>query len=106
VIPTLNEEENLPIILRDLSRSYELIVVDGHSGDDTINVARRARPDTRVLVQKGSGKGDALADGFSAASGDVIVMFDADGSADAAEIPRARTRTACKRRAACPRPTR
>jgi glycosyltransferase involved in cell wall biosynthesis len=63
-------------------------VVDGHSTDDTVAVARRLRPDVRILAQTGRGKGNALAVGFAAATGDIFVTLDADGSTDAAEIPR------------------
>jgi glycosyltransferase involved in cell wall biosynthesis len=65
-----------------------VIVVDGHSGDDTLAVARRLRPDARIVMQTRTGKGNALACGFAAATGDVIAMIDADGSNDPAEIPR------------------
>jgi glycosyltransferase involved in cell wall biosynthesis len=41
-----------------------------------------------VLSQTRTGKGNALACGFAAATGDIIVMIDADGSTDPAEIPR------------------
>ncbi len=44
-------------------------------------------PDVRIVLQKGKGKGNALACGFAAARGDIIVMLDADGSTDPAEIP-------------------
>jgi glycosyltransferase involved in cell wall biosynthesis len=40
------------------------------------------------MTQSGRGKGNALADGFAACSGDIIVALDADGSTDASEIPR------------------
>jgi glycosyltransferase involved in cell wall biosynthesis len=63
-------------------------VVDGHSVDDTITVARQLRPDVRVVQQTRRGKGNALACGFEAATGDVIAMVDADGSADPSEIPK------------------
>jgi glycosyltransferase involved in cell wall biosynthesis len=89
VIPTLNEEKNLPYVFSRLPEdTYEVIVVDGHSVDDTIAVARRLRPDVRVVRQTRRGKGNALACGFEAATGDVIAMVDADGSADPSEIPR------------------
>ena len=42
----------------------------------------------RVLVQSGRGKGDAFRTGFAAVTGNLVVMLDADGSADPAEIPR------------------
>jgi glycosyltransferase involved in cell wall biosynthesis len=51
-------------------------------------VARAIFPDVRVVLQDGRGKGNALACGFAAAHGDIIVMLDADGSTDPAEIPR------------------
>jgi glycosyltransferase involved in cell wall biosynthesis len=89
VIPTLNEARNLPLVLARIPADiYEVIVVDGHSVDDTLVVARRARPDARLVVQTRTGKGNALACGFAAAAGDVIVTLDADGSADPGEIPR------------------
>jgi glycosyltransferase involved in cell wall biosynthesis len=89
VIPTLNEAENLPHVLPRLPEGlHEVILVDGHSTDGTIDVARRLRPDVRVVTQSGSGKGNALAAGFAAATGDIFVMLDADGSTDASEIPR------------------
>jgi glycosyltransferase involved in cell wall biosynthesis len=88
VIPTLNEAANLPHVFDRLPSCIdEVVVVDGHSIDDTIAVARTLRPDARVLLQDGRGKGNALACGFAAATGDVIVMLDADGSTDPAEIP-------------------
>jgi glycosyltransferase involved in cell wall biosynthesis len=89
VIPALNEARNLPFVFKRLPAGlHEVIVVDGHSTDGTIEEARRLRPDVRVVMQRGRGKGAALRDGFAACTGDIIVMLDADGSTDAAEIPR------------------
>jgi glycosyltransferase involved in cell wall biosynthesis len=88
VVPTLNEAANLPLVLGDLAAHYEVIIVDGYSTDGTTDVARRLRPDAKILRQGRKGKGDALARGFAAATGDIVVMLDADGSADPAEIPR------------------
>lgn len=88
VIPTLNEARNLPHVFERLPQGlHEVIVVDGHSVDDTCAVVRRLRPDSRVIMQNRSGKGNALACGFAAATGQIIVMLDADGSADPGEIP-------------------
>jgi len=88
VIPTLNEAANLPHVFNRLPSTIdEVVIVDGHSIDDTIAVARALRPDVRVVLQDGRGKGNALACGFAAATGDIIVMLDADGSTDPAEIP-------------------
>jgi hypothetical protein len=88
VIPALDEAANLPHVLTRIpSIVGEVLLVDGHSEDDTIAVARAIRPDIRVLLQRGRGKGNALACGFAAATGSIVVMLDADGSTDPAEIP-------------------
>jgi glycosyltransferase involved in cell wall biosynthesis len=89
VIPARNEAANLPAVISRLPDDlFEVILVDGHSTDGTVDVARELLPEVRVFHQDGRGKGDALAMGFAAVTGDIIVMLDADGSADAAEIPR------------------
>ena len=89
VIPTLNEARNLPYVLGRLPPDvHEIIVVDGRSVDDTVGVARRLRPDARTMTQTRKGKGNALACGFAVATGDIIAMVNADGSADPMEIPR------------------
>jgi glycosyltransferase involved in cell wall biosynthesis len=88
VVPALNEAENLPHVLpRIPDWVYEVVLVDGRSTDDTIAVAERLWPGVRVVHQTGKGKGDALRAGFAAATGDIIVMLDADGSTDPGEIP-------------------
>ena len=88
VIPTLNEGRNLPHVFERLPyRLYEVIVVDGFSTDNTVEVAQLLRSDVKIVMQERPGKGDALRCGFEAATGDVIVMLDADGSADPVEIP-------------------
>jgi hypothetical protein len=88
VIPALNEARNLPHVFAQIPPTvYEVILVDGHSVDDTVAVARQLWPGVRVVAQNRSGKGNALACGFAAASGDIIAMIDADGSADPGEIP-------------------
>jgi len=88
VIPARNEARNLEIILPKLPPVHEVILVDGNSVDDTIATAQRLLPDVRVVHQTRKGKGNALACGFEAVTGDVVVMFDADCSADPDEIPR------------------
>lgn len=89
VIPTLNEERNLPGVLARLPTGvHELILVDGNSTDGTVAVARTFWPPVVVVQQRLRGKGDALALGFAAATGDIIVAMDGDGSTDPAEIPR------------------
>jgi Glycosyl transferase family 2 len=89
VIPARNEAPNLPAVFARIpAHVFEVVLVDGHSTDDTVETARGLRSGVRILQQQGRGKGDALATGFAAARGDIIVTLDADGSADAAEIPR------------------
>jgi hypothetical protein len=88
VIPALNEEHNLPLILENLPPVDEVVVVDGRSRDDTVAVAREVRPDVVVVRQTRSGKGNALVCGFAASTGDIVVTLNADGSADPQEIPR------------------
>jgi glycosyltransferase involved in cell wall biosynthesis len=88
VVPTFNEAKNLPHVFGLLPDGlHEVIVVDGRSVDDTIAVARALRPDVRIVRQRRRGKGNAMACGFAAVTGDIIVMLDADGSADPREIP-------------------
>ena len=88
VIPALNEEHNLPLILENLPPVDEVVVVDGRSSDDTVAVAREVRPDVVVVRQTRSGKGNALVCGFAASTSDIVVTLNADGSADPQEIPR------------------
>lgn len=89
IIPALNEARNLPHVLAALPDWItEVVLVDGRSTDDTVAVARRLRPDVRVVMQEGRGKGDALLAGFAASTGDIIVALDADGSTDGREIVR------------------
>jgi hypothetical protein len=88
VIPALNEEDNLPLVLEGLPAVDEVIVVDGGSADDTVRIAREVRPDAVVVRQTRAGKGNALACGFAACRGDVVVTLNADGSTDPGEIPR------------------
>jgi len=88
VIPALNEERNLPHVFAALPDSIdEIVLVDGGSIDRTVAVALELRPDVVVVQQTRTGKGNALACGFAACTGDIIVMIDADGSTDPAEIP-------------------
>jgi glycosyltransferase involved in cell wall biosynthesis len=87
IIPALNEARNLPHVMAALPEVDEVILVDGGSTDDTVEVARRLMPGVRVITQNRRGKGNALACGFAAATGDILVMIDADGSTDPREIP-------------------
>lgn len=89
IVPALNEARNLPYVAQRMPPDItEIVFVDGGSQDDTVAVAKRLWPDAVHLRQTRSGKGNALSCGFGAASGDIIVTIDADGSTDPAEIPR------------------
>jgi glycosyltransferase involved in cell wall biosynthesis len=89
IICTLNEEQNLSHVLPKIPEWVdEILVVDGHSTDNTVEVAKRIRPEIKILYQSGEGKGDALRLGVKHASGDIIVTLDADGSTDPEELSR------------------
>src|ERR1700684_338027 len=89
VIPVKNEARNLPIVFRTVPAWVdEVILVDGRSVDDKLAVARRCRPDIKIVTQPATGKGDALLAGFAACTSDIVVMIDGDGSTDGAEIIR------------------
>lgn len=81
VIPTLNEAKNLPTILPQIPEwVHEVIIVDGRSADDTVAVARSLYPSVKIVMETRRGKGAALRAGFGAATGEIIIMLDADGS--------------------------
>ncbi|HEY0934486.1 MAG TPA: glycosyltransferase family 2 protein [Trebonia sp.] len=89
VIPARNEARNLEHVFATIPEWVdEIILVDGHSSDETVANAQRLHPAVKIIHQMGRGKGDALRAGFAAAQGEIIVMMDADGSTDGAEIPR------------------
>lgn len=96
VIPCRNERGNIEAAVARLPRfaeQLEIIFVEGHSGDGTLEEIRRviaAYPqyDIKVLVQDGKGKGDAVRKGFAAARGDVLVILDADLTVPPEWIPR------------------
>jgi glycosyltransferase involved in cell wall biosynthesis len=88
VIPAKNEARNLPWLAARMPQgTHEIILVDGDSRDATVEQARWLWPDVHVVTQTRPGKGNALACGFAAVTGDITVMIDADGSMDPGEIP-------------------
>lgn len=86
VIPAKNEAENICEVI-DRSAPYcdELIVVDGHSTDETRELA--ASYGARVVLDNKKGKGDAIRVGAEAATHNIVVFMDADGSHDPGDIP-------------------
>jgi len=98
VIPVLNEEENIPILHEELTRTlekvgleYEVLFVDDGSSDASLEVlAKLNQEDPRVCVisfRKNFGQTAAMSAGFDNASGDVIITMDADLQNDPADIP-------------------
>jgi glycosyltransferase involved in cell wall biosynthesis len=87
VIPVKNEARNIGWVLEQVADEVnEVILVDGNSTDATLITARSCRPDIKIVMQEGLGKGCALRAGFLASTGDIIVMMDADGSMAPQEI--------------------
>ncbi len=88
MIPTRNEARNVADVLDRLPKMItEVILVDA-SSDVTKLMARSSRSDIRIIGEPAPGKGNALRAGLAAATGDVVVAMDADGSMSPEEIPR------------------
>jgi len=86
VIPARNEESSVGIVIESvLPHCDEVLVVDGHSTDNTAQIARELR--VRVVTDDGKGKGDAIRVGAQNAKHPIVVFVDADGSHDAEDIP-------------------
>ena len=86
IIPALNEEESLGYVLTSIPREkiMEIIVVDGGSTDNTVNIARDAG--ARVIQEPRRGYGRACATGVEQAQGDILIFLDADGADNPTEI--------------------
>jgi glycosyltransferase involved in cell wall biosynthesis len=88
LVCTFNEENNLPYVLPLIPKWVdEVLLIDGHSTDNTISVARKLIPDIRIQVQPNKGKDDALQYGVSLATGEIVITLDADGNSDPKDIP-------------------
>ncbi|MGB9112961.1 MAG: glycosyltransferase family 2 protein [Acidimicrobiales bacterium] len=89
VIPTMNEARNITGVLERLPDIVdEVVLVDGRSVDVTKLMAATTRPNIRFIDEHARGKGVALRAGLAAATGDIIIAMDADGSMSPEEIPR------------------
>jgi glycosyltransferase involved in cell wall biosynthesis len=87
ILPALDEAEGLRVVLPRIPDVVDdVIVVNGPSTDDTLEVVRALRPDALVVRQSGRGKGNALKHGLAVADGDIIVTMDADGSMQPEDI--------------------
>jgi len=99
VVPVYNEEENVPLlhqairnVLDKLKRPYEILFVDDGSSDGTFESllqVHRGHPKTRIIkLRRNFGQSAAMAAGFRAAHGDVIISMDGDLQNDPGDIPR------------------
>lgn len=99
ILPAYDEAENLPVVVGEVLALFdehnldgEVVVVDDGSGDGTdAVVAALGEADGRVRcvsLRRNFGKAAALQAGFEFCSGDLIVLMDADGQDDPAEVPR------------------
>jgi glycosyltransferase involved in cell wall biosynthesis len=87
LICALNEAENLRHVIPGIPEWVdEILLVDGNSTDGTVRVAQELNPATRVVYQRGRGKGVALRQGVEQATGDIVVMLDADGETDPVDM--------------------
>ena len=86
IIPARNEAKNIEdIIIKCREFSDDIIVIDGHSLDETPQIASRIG--ARVYTDNKKGKGEAIRLGITKAEKEVIVFIDADGSHDPGDIP-------------------
>ncbi len=96
IVPARNEAGNIASIFKrvpEMGGGTELIFVEGHSQDDTyqtIQTAIEAHPErkARLFQQTGKGKGDAVRLGFSEASGEILMILDADLTVPPEDLPR------------------
>src|SRR2546427_151534 len=93
IIPAMNEAEGIGCTLEALpieqlsksGYSTEVLVVDGCSMDNTLDIARSKG--AKIIVERRRGYGRAYKTGFQSAAGDFIVTMDADGSYPAQQVP-------------------
>lgn len=96
VVPARNEAGNIPEIfcrVPEMGKGTELVFVEGHSSDDTYGAIEKAMADhperlCKLFQQTGNGKGDAVRLGFARASGEVLMILDADLTVPPEDLPR------------------
>lgn len=96
VVPALNEKGNIENAVRrtpEFGKSMEFIFVEGNSSDNTFDEMLRVQqawPDKniKVMKQSGKGKGNAVREGFEAATGEVLMILDADLTMPPEELPK------------------
>ena len=96
IIPARNEAGNIEGLLArvpEMGAGTEIIFVEGHSDDDTYGAIENAmarHPERRCQLhrQAGKGKGDAVRLGFAKATGDVLMILDADLTVPPEDLPR------------------
>ena len=88
VVPVRDDAMSVSFMLRQLPEVHEVVLVDGGSADGTVEAARHARPDVKVVTHTTPGRVSALAAGVAVATGDVVVTLPLDGSADPCELDR------------------
>ena len=86
-IPALNEAGAITDIIRACKKySDDVLVIDGHSTDDTVKIAKDL--DARVIFDNRKGKGEAIRSVIPHLNREIVVFVDADGSHDPDDIPR------------------
>lgn len=94
VVPARNEAGNVPDIfarIPQMGERTEIIFVEGNSSDNTYEAIQKELPfypGSILLKQKGKGKGDAVRTGFAQASGDILMILDADLTVPPEDLPR------------------
>jgi glycosyltransferase involved in cell wall biosynthesis len=96
VVPARNEEGNIDELMAripEMGGGTEIIFVEGNSMEDTWGVIERAivanpQRSCKLLKQPGKGKGDAVRAGFDSASGDILMILDADITVPPEDLPR------------------